>query len=70
MHATLIAAAADTDHSGLLCTILLFATIIAFIIGLAQLLGLDFMNRVAGPTGRFGGIIVAIILIIAYALFC
>lgn len=68
---TLLAAVNTANGEGILCTILLFATIIAFIIGLCQVLGLDFVtSRVGGAAGRFGGLVVFVILLIAYVLFC
>lgn len=66
----LLAAVDTANGTGILCTILLFATIIAFVIGLAQVLGLDFINRVGTAGGRFGGLIVFVVLLIAYVLFC
>jgi len=65
------AAAANHDGTGILCTILLFATIIALIVGLCQVLGIDFVtSRLGAAGGRFGGLVVFVILLIAYVLFC
>lgn len=64
----MLAAALATDGTGILCTILLFATIIAFILGLVQVLGLDGGRLNVG--GRFGGLIVFVVLLVAYVLFC
>lgn len=61
-------AATTAEGTGILCTILLFATIIAFIIGLAQVLG--FADRLGTVGGRFSGLIVFVVLLVAYVLFC
>lgn len=66
----MLLAAVNTANGGeILCTILLFATVIAFILGLVQLLGLD-GGRINPAVGRFGGIIVFVVLLVAYVLFC
>lgn len=66
---TLAARAADSGTlPPIICTILLIATVIAFIIGLAELLGL-FALRSFGGT-RFGSLIVAIILLVVYVIAC
>ena len=67
---SVLAAVNTADGTGILCTILLFATIIAFIVGLAQALG--FADRLGGINagGRFSGLIVFVVLLIAYVLFC
>ena len=65
----LLAAVSTANGTGILCTILIFATIIAFIVGLAQALGLD-GGRLGSAGGRFGGLIVFVILLVAYVLFC
>lgn len=54
---------------GILCTILLFATIIAFIVGLAEVLGFGFLGGRLGNS-RFSALVVFVVLLIAYVLFC
>lgn len=65
----LLAAVNTANGTGILCTILLFATIIALILGLVQAVGLD-GGRLNGVGGRFGTLIVFVVLLIAYVLFC
>lgn len=66
----LLAAVNTANGEGILCTILLFATIIAFILGLVQLLGFD-QGKLGGVFGgRFSTLIVFVVLLVAYALFC
>lgn len=62
--------AAETDHSGLLCTILLIATIIAVLIGLAEALGLTTFAGARTGAGRFGGLVLAAVLLVVYAVLC
>lgn len=62
-------AAASTEGTGLICTILLFATVVALIFGLVQVLGLD-GGRINTVGGRFGGLVVFVLLLLAYILFC
>lgn len=72
MSATTLAttlAAVDSPGTGILCTILLFATAVALIIGLVQVLGLD-GGRIVAPGGRYGTLIVFVILLLAFVLFC
>ena len=65
----LLAALSTANGTNLLCTILLFATIIAFVVGLAGALGLA-GDRLGVGNSRFSGLIVFVILLIAYILFC
>lgn len=66
MTATLLAAAATANGAGILCTILLIATVIAVILGLAEVLGLFS----TGVGGRFGALVVAAILLVLYFVLC
>lgn len=64
----MLAAVNTANGTGILCTILLIATIIAFIIGLAEVLGIGgFGNRLGG---RFNAIVVAVILLVVYLVVC
>lgn len=66
---SLLAAAAATDHSGILCTVLLIATIIAFVLGLAEALGItNFVGRVGN--GRYGTLVLAVVLLVVYLIVC
>lgn len=65
----LAAAAAAPDHSGILCTILLIATIIALIVGLAELIGLGFVGNRLGAN-RYSPLVVGVILLIIYVVLC
>jgi hypothetical protein len=62
-------AAVDTAHGvpPILCTILLIATIIAFILGLAEALG---FYSLPGGAQRFSSIVVAVILLVVYVVLC
>lgn len=62
----LLAATTATGGAGILCTILLVATVIALIVGLAELLG--FFST--GIGGRFGALVVAVILLVVYVIVC
>lgn len=66
MAATLLAATAASGGVGILCTILLIATVIAVIVGLAEVLGLFS----TGVGGRFGALVVAVILLVVYLIVC
>lgn len=73
MHAHLLADAAASSNSGILCTILLIATIIALIIGLAELIGLNVIGRLGGTSpvsSRFAPLVVGIILLVVYVVVC
>lgn len=64
---------ADIHNTGvppIICTILLIATVIAFILGLLEVLGLYTLGAVRGGTGRFGSLVVAIILLVVYVIAC
>lgn len=63
-----LAAVNNGEGEQLICQILLFATIIALLFGLAQVLGV--LDRVNTFGGRFGGLLVFVVLLIAYVLFC
>lgn len=65
----LLAAVNTANGTGILCTILLFAVIIAFVVGLAGALGLA-GDRLGIGNGRFSGLLVFVVLLIAYVLFC
>lgn len=66
-----LAAVDTTNGAGILCTILLFATVIALVLGLVQVLGLD-GGRLGSNAigGRFGTLIVFVVLLAAYVIFC
>lgn len=64
--ASLLAATGTAGGAGILCTILLIATVIAVIIGLAEVLGL----YSTGVGGRFGALVVAVILLVVYFIVC
>ena len=64
--AAVLAATAAGGGAGILCTILLIATVIAVIIGLAEVLGL----YSTGVGGRFGALVVAVILLVVYFIVC
>ena len=62
----LAAVATTSGIPPILCTILLIATIIAFVLGLAEALGLHTFR-----TGqRFGSLIVAVVLLVVYVVIC
>lgn len=66
----LLAAATTAGIPPIICTILLIATVIAFILGLAEALGAySFRGNVVG-NGRFGTLVVAVILLVIYILAC
>lgn len=64
--ATLLAAVNTANGAGILCTILLVAAVVALILGLAELLGLFS----TGVGGRFGALVVAVVLLVVWALVC
>ena len=61
----LAATAAAAGIPPIICTILLIATIIAFIIGLVEVLGIRTFSG-----SRFGTLIVAVILLVVYVVLC
>lgn len=65
----MLAAATTTGMPPIICTILLIATIIAFIIGFAELLGI-FAAGWSARTGRFGTLVIAVILLVIYIVAC
>lgn len=54
----------------IICTILLIATVIAFILGLLEVLGVYTLGGVRAGAGRFGSLVVAIILLVVYVIAC
>lgn len=66
----LLATAGTTSIPPIICTILLIATVIAFIIGLAEVLGLYSFGGARTGGGRFGGLVVAVILLVVYIIAC
>ena len=65
----LLAAVSTANGTDLLCTIMLFATIIAFVVGFASALGLV-GDRLGVGNSRFSGLLVFVVMLIAYVLFC
>lgn len=59
--------AAGTD---ILCTILLVATVVAFVLALAEVLGLYSIGGTRAGAGRFGTLVVFVILLVVYLLVC
>lgn len=66
----LLAAVSTANGTGILCTILLVATIIAFILGLAEVLGVYSVGADRVGNSRFSAIVVAIILLVVYLVVC
>lgn len=66
----MLLAQSAAEGTGILCTILLIATIIAFIIGLAEVLGIYSLGGNRAGAGRFGSIIVAVVLLVIYVVLC
>lgn len=64
----MLAAAATAEGTGLLCSLLLIATIIAFILGFCEALGITRFTG-AGNT-RFGTLVLAVILLVVYLVVC
>lgn len=68
---SLLAAAAETTGvPSIICTILLIATIIAFILGLAEVLGIYSFRGARTGNGRFAGLVVALVLLVIYIVLC
>lgn len=65
----MILAAAATSGTGILCTILLIATIIAFVVGLAEAIGVTHLTGRVG-NGRFGTLLIAVVLLVVYLVVC
>lgn len=61
----MLLAQAAAEGTGILCTILLIATIIAFIVGIVEALGLKNFTG-----SRFGALVVAAILLVVYVVLC
>lgn len=63
-----------TDHGAglpaIICTILLIATVIAFILGLLEVLGVYSLNGARAGGGRFATLIVGVILLVVYVIAC
>lgn len=53
----------------IICTILLIATVIAFVLGLAEALGVFSLGERVG-NARFGTLVVAVVLLIVYVILC
>ena len=71
MLVTTLAAINTSPGNGLhlICVILLIATIIALVVGLAEAIGLGFIgNRLGGS--RFGPLVLGVILLIVYIVLC
>lgn len=68
--ATIAAAAGTAGIPPIICTLLLIATVIAFIIGLAEVLGLFSLGGTRTGNGRFGTLVVAVILLVVYIIAC
>lgn len=54
----------------IICTLLLIATIIAFILGLAEVLGFYSVGGTRTGGGRFGTIVIAVVLLVVYLVLC
>ena len=66
----LAAAAGVTGIPPIICTILLIATIIAFILGLLEAVGVYAVGSARVGNGRFGTLVVAVILLVVYIVLC
>lgn len=67
---TLAATASTAGIPPIICTILLIATVIAFILGLVEALGIYSLGGVRTGNSRFGTLVVAIILLVVYVIAC
>jgi len=67
---TLSQASTNAGIPPIICTILLIATVIAFILGLAEVLGFYSIRGNVTGNGRFGTLVVAVILLVVYVLAC
>lgn len=65
----MLAAVDTTNGSGILCSVLLIAAIIAVIVGLAEALGLTNFAGGVGNT-RFGALLLAVVLVVVYLVVC
>jgi hypothetical protein len=65
-----LAATAAANGEGILCTILLVATVIAFILALAEVLGFYSVGGTRAGAGRFGTLVVFVILLVVYLIVC
>lgn len=66
----MLLAQSAAEGTGILCTILLIATVIAFIVGIAQALGVLGGRTTTAPAGRYGTLVLAVILLVVYILVC
>lgn len=66
----LAASHAATGIPPIICTILLIATVVAFILGLLEALGFYSLRGAATGNGRFGTLVVAVILLVVYVILC
>ena len=68
--AATLAAESTTGIPPIICTILLIATVIAFILGLAEALGFFSVRGTVTGNGRFGTLVVAVVLLVVYVIVC
>lgn len=68
--ATLAAESSTGGIPPIICTILLIATVIAFILGLAEALGFYSVRGNVTGNGRFGTLVVAVVLLVVYVIVC
>lgn len=61
---------AATGVPSIICTLLLIATVVAFLLGLLEVLGLYSVGGTRAGNGRFGTLVVAVILLIIYVVIC
>ncbi|MEO6205032.1 MAG: hypothetical protein ABIO67_06590 [Mycobacteriales bacterium] len=66
----LAAAAGTAGIPPIICTILLIATVIAFILGLLEVLGVYALGTERSGNSRFGTLVVALILLVVYVIAC
>lgn len=64
----MLLAQSAAEGTGLLCTLLLIATVIAFIVGVAQALGV--LGARSTPGGRYGALVLAVVFLVIYILVC
>lgn len=64
----LLAAVNTANESDLLCKILLVGLAISLIVGIAQALGVGLGSALGGT--RFGALLVFIVLLVVYVVFC
>lgn len=66
----LAAAETATGVPAIICTLLLIATVVAFFLGLLEVLGVYSLGGSRAGAGRFGTLVVAAILLIVYVILC